>query len=400
MRTLMAGIGLLVMIVAGIYLAFLDDRPSEETAPEKVKIMLALPTDLEVVQQMVRGAQLAYDQRGGKAGDIPVELVTVNTYNAETPADTSRDVAAAEQAVANEEIIAVLGASNSNRAQATIPILNEAGLPMISCTATQPSLTKPGFVAGQPGSFYPTGQRNFFRVIPSDEVQAGVAARWMQRQNMQTVFIVALDTPYSTGLAGIFEANARDFEIEIVANETIPYEEMSPELISQLAAQIVEANPAAVYYPILRIGNGLDLIAAVLAADEDVIFFGGDGLSGEEGREDHTFPAERIFATNTPSVADLPSASTFVSAYQAAYDIASPHPFAVNCYEAMNVLLDAIAQANPPTRANVLAALGNLGEINGVLGTWHFDTNGDTSLTRLSIMQLKDQAWVSVEVAN
>jgi len=393
-------IAAVLVIALGIYVAIFSGGDEEVTdAPTTVKIMIALPSDLEVVKEMINGAQLAYDQAGGTAGDTPVALVMVNTYNADNPPDASKDAAAAQQAVADEGVIAVLGGSDSSRAQISIPILNESSIPLISGTATQPSLTKSGFVAGEPGSYYPTGQRNFFRVIPSDDVQAGVAARWMQQQGIQTVYILALDTPYSTGLAGIFEVNAPDLGMEIVANETIPFAEIPAETIQTVAQQIIEANPDAVYYPIRTVGNGLDLIAAVLAEDEDIIFVGGDGLSGEEGRDLHSFPAMRVFATNTPPAASLPSAAPLITAYQEAYNTA-PHPFAVNSYEAMNVLLAAIDRADPPTRENVLKALRELGDYSGMLGNWHFDENGDTSLTTLSMMQLQDQEWVSVEVVN
>ena len=190
---------LILLFAVALVMAVLMRNDSAADTPETVKVMIALPSDLEVVKQMINGAQLAYNQAGGKAGDTPVELVFVNTYNPDDPADVSKDIEAANQAASDEQIVAVLAGSNSSRAQAAIPILNQASIPMISGTATQPSLTKPGFVAGEPGSYYPTGRRNFFRVTPSDDVQAGVAARWMQAQDIQTVYIVALDTPILPG---------------------------------------------------------------------------------------------------------------------------------------------------------------------------------------------------------
>jgi branched-chain amino acid transport system substrate-binding protein len=57
-------------------------------------------------------------------------------------------------------------------------------------------------------------------------------------------------------------------------------------------------------------------------------------------------------------------------------------------YEAANVLLDAIENAyntdGEVTREGVLRELFATQNYEGVLGTWSFDQNGDTTLTELS----------------
>jgi len=90
----------------------------------------------------------------------------------------------------------------------------------------------------------------------------------------------------------------------------------------------------------------------------------------------------------------LPIATDFLKAYQAAYHTAPP-PFALTSYVAMQVVLQAIKQAETPTRAGVLAAMSKLGDMTDALGTWHFDANGDTSLTRISGLQLKNGQWTT-----
>jgi len=96
-------------------------------------------------------------------------------------------------------------------------------------------------------------------------------------------------------------------------------------------------------------------------------------------------------------VAQLASAEDLMAAYQAAYG-KEPPSYAVNCYEAMKVLLYAIERAEEPTREGVLAAMKNLGEFSGVLGSWRFDDRGDISNASISGMQIQNGAWTFVQV--
>jgi branched-chain amino acid transport system substrate-binding protein len=60
-------------------------------------------------------------------------------------------------------------------------------------------------------------------------------------------------------------------------------------------------------------------------------------------------------------------------------------------------MITAIGRAKEPTREAVLDALLSLGEYNGVLGTWHFDENGDISLSNISGLQVQNDTWVFVK---
>lgn len=70
-------------------------------------------------------------------------------------------------------------------------------------------------------------------------------------------------------------------------------------------------------------------------------------------------------------------------------------------YEAMNVLMQALenvcaAGGNPADRATVNKAVFAIKDFNGVLGTWSFDANGDTSITDMTIYQVQNGAYTPV----
>src|ERR1700754_3902955 len=90
---------------------------------------------------------------------------------------------------AAKDAIAYIGAFNSGASAISLPILNEAGVPMISPSNTAVGLTRrgPGANPREPDKYYPTGVRTYFRLTPNDAVQGGApaAAARAQRRGAQ-----------------------------------------------------------------------------------------------------------------------------------------------------------------------------------------------------------------------
>ncbi len=72
---------------------------------------------------------------------------------------------------------------------------NELRLAVVSPSATWPGLTKSGYGVGEPGLYYPNGERMFFRVVPSDDIQGRVAAEWLSDKNHTSICIVGQEKP-------------------------------------------------------------------------------------------------------------------------------------------------------------------------------------------------------------
>ena len=90
----------------------------------------------------------------------------------------------------------------------------------------------------------------------------------------------------------------------------------------------------------------------------------------------------------------------FLKDYEAKYGKLT-EPYAVYGYETMNVLLKAIedvcaAGGDPTDRKQVRAAVIAIKDFDGVLGTWSFDANGDTTLTDMTIYQVQGGAYKAV----
>jgi branched-chain amino acid transport system substrate-binding protein len=108
----------------------------------------------------------------------------------------------------NPDVIGVIGTYNSGCAAVEIPILNRAGIPMISPGNTSVCLTEPSPTLCEPDEpdvHYPTGTRNYVRVVANDAVQAAGLASFAQQLGVQRPFVLyAADDPTSAGQARAF----------------------------------------------------------------------------------------------------------------------------------------------------------------------------------------------------
>jgi len=367
------------------------------TGPTTVKIAISLPSAIGIGQNMLNAAQLALEEAGGKEGDITVELVVFDTSDPEgSPVSVELEERNVQVVVEDETIVAYVGPLASSQSKVSMPILNEASIAQISASATWPGLTKPGYGPGEPGIYYPTGQRHFFRVVPSDEVQGAASARWANQIGVQSVYILSEDTAYGSGVAGIFEITALDLGLDVIAHENYDRATATMEDFAAIAARVVAAGPDLVYLGGSTAEAGDDAIKALREADPNISIMGPDAVAVDDLFEyPGTDLVEGIYGTAVAIPADQLESATaaeLLANYQAAYDEA-PSPFAVATYEAVKVLLYAIERAEEPTREGVLEAMRNLGNYSGAFGTWHFDERGDISLTAISGMQIQNGAW-------
>ena len=125
--------------------------------------------------------------------------------------DPAIEIENANKAAADPSVIAYLGPFASGAAEVSLPVLNQAGpLIMISPSNTVPGLTKPGYGPDEPDVYYPSGVRNYVRVVTADDVQGNADANFMYTQlGVKTVYILDDgEQGYGVGVANRFAATA------------------------------------------------------------------------------------------------------------------------------------------------------------------------------------------------
>ncbi len=375
-----------------------------------LKIVSSLPmtgASLTQTQTMVNAEQLRLEQAGGKACNGKY-TVTYEAWDDASAAlgkwDPAVETENGNKAAADKSIVAYLGTFNSGAAKLSIPILNQAGpLAMVSPANTYPGLTKPGKgEANEPDVYYPSGTRNYARVVAADDIQGAVAARFVKNDlSASTVYILDDNELYGKGVADVFDKTAGEIGLTVIGHESIdPKAADYKALMTKISTSNAGGPPDAIYVGMVVDNNAAQLLkdkVAIMGDQTKVKFVGPDGIQTQAFIDGAgTDVAEGVYA----SVGGLPfeklpaAAQQFKKDYDAKYGGDLNEPYAVYGYEAMNVALKAIedvcaAGGNPTDRKAVNDAVFAIKNFSGVLGTWSFDANGDTSLTDMTFYLVK-----------
>jgi branched-chain amino acid transport system substrate-binding protein len=377
-----------------------DDGGAAEGGGKDLTIYSSMPlqgASSPQTKAIVNGMELALEQAGNEAGGHALKFVSLDNSTAQAGAWTPEATTANARKAAQDDSTAVyLGEFNSGAAAVSIPILNEGGVPQISPANTAVGLTtdEPWATAGEPAKYYPTGQRTYARIAIRDSIQAPALLSVMKDDGCTKVQLTNDKEVYGAGLAEAVEAAAGDFGVEIVSNEGI--DKNSPNYRS-LAASAASAGADCFLFSGITANNAVQLYKDFAAAIPDAKLYGPDGVceSGFVDPKEGGVPASvgSRFQCTSPSLppSELPpEGQDFFDQYGEKYGDKTPDPYAIYGYEAMRLALDAIERSGTGEKADILKALFETQDREGVLGTYSIDDNGDTTLTDRSLESVEN----------
>src|SRR4051794_38586400 len=346
---------------------------------------------------VVNGAKLALEQAGGKAGAHTIKYEPLDDSTAQAGSWTPEQESANARKAAGDDSTAVyLGTFNSGAAAVSIPILNEAGIPMISPANTAVGLTtnEPGSNPGEPDKYYPAGTRNYARIVPKDTIQGAALATVMKEDGCTKVQLTNDKEVYGAGLGKNVELAAKAQGLNIISNEAI---DKNAANYRSLAQKAKAAGADCFVYTGITANNAVQLYKDFAAALPNAKLYGPDGVaeSGFANPKDGGIPTSldsRVKVTVATLSPDQypPEGQEFFKAYTAKYGEDNPDPYAIYGYEAMKLGLDAIARSKTGAKADVIKALFSTKDRQSVLGTYSIDENGDTTLTDYGVYGIKD----------
>jgi len=358
-----------------------------------IKIVSSLPrtgSSKGQTDTIVNAMKMAFDEANYQAGGF---TITYEDMDDATPArgawDAGKEAENANKAVNDADVMVYLGTFNSGAAKVAIPVLNRSSLVMISPANTYPGLTKPGKgEPNEPDIYYPTGVRNYARVVPADDLQGAVAANWAKTLGATNVYILDDTELYGHGLAQVFADTAGKIGLNVLGG---------PEGIDSkasdyraLATKIRGQNPDLVYFGGITQNNAGKLFKDLRSVlGNDVKLMGPDGIYEQAFIDDSGDAGEGVYITFGGIGASklTGKGADWYQAYKAKYG-GEPEGYASYGYESAKVALDAIGRAGTKDREAIRAAVMATSNFSGVLGTWSFDPNGDTSLTTMSGRQI------------
>jgi len=394
------------------------EAPAATEAPQAMgtlKIVSSLPmtgSSLTQTQTMVNAMQLRIEQANNQAcgGNYALEYEAWDDASAALGKwDPAVETENANKAAADTSVVAYLGTFNSGAAALSIPILNGAGpLVMVSPANTAPGLTKPGKGGeGEPEKFYPSGERNYTRVVAADDIQGAVAARFVQSLGAASVYILDDQELYGKGVADVFEEVAKEIGLTVVGHEGIdPKAADYKALMTKISTSNAGGPPDAVYVGMVVDNNASQLLkdkVAIMGDNTKVKYVGPDGIQTQafiDGAGADVAEGAYASVAGIPLENLGPKGQVFLKDYELKFGHLT-EPYAVYGYEAMNAALKAIedvcaAGGDPTDRKAVRDAVFALKDFDGALGTWSFDENGDTSLSDMTFYQVVAGAYTPV----
>ena len=199
----------------------------QDAPNKKLKIVSSLPQTGSANAQttsIVNGIKMAIEERSAMVDGFKIEFEAMDDASPQKGNwDGQIESANAKRAIADPTVVGYIGTYNSGAAKISMPLLNKAGLVMVSPGNTAAGLTKPGLgEPNEPAVYRPSGKVSYFRVVPADDIQGAVACEFCRNDlKAKKVFILHDRELYGKGIADVFKKTAEATGVEVVGFEGI-----------------------------------------------------------------------------------------------------------------------------------------------------------------------------------
>jgi branched-chain amino acid transport system substrate-binding protein len=360
-----------------------------------ILIVLTVPLQGYFADHGIQAAQavkLVLAKHNWRAGDRSVGLHVCDEISpGSEDSDPVRCDRIARAVAPNRAVLGVIGPWSTTCATTMLPALNRAPGPVsvISVLASYVGLTRagPGVARGDPERFYPTGRRNFARVVPADDVQAAAGVSYVRDLGARRLFVLHDASTYGRGLAQGVKASTELAQMELAGSAAW---HANGHRYRPLAERARRARADAVYLAGFIDSNSGRLIKDLRRAlGPHTQLLGPDGFSDPPSLKQHAGSAAEdfVFTIATLPVDELPPAGRrFATDFERRFG-ALPCCISVAAAQAMEIFLDAIA-ASDGSRADVTRNVLHARVTNGLLGSFRFDAAGDTTGNTIAVYRI------------
>ena len=363
---------LLLLLPGLLMLASFDTSYAEGNQEEPIKIAaifsetgIAAPHNLPLIEM----TQLAVEHINNQGGLLGRQVQLLLFDNGSTPIGSAL---AAQKAVA-ENVTAVIGAHWSSHSLAIAPILQEAGIPMITPGSTNPEVTR--------------GKDYIFRACFIDSFQGLAMAKFaIEELHAGTAAVVTnIDEDYSTTLGQFFGAAFKEAGGRVVAETG--YRGNATDF-SSIIKEIGDKLPDVIYLPGYTRDSGL-FVRQARKMRLTGTFLGGDAWDEIERYAGTSIEGSYQTGPWHPAV-PFPESDRMKQIFVARYgknieNISSPL-----AYDAVMLLAAAISRAGSLDRPAIRDALAATVDFPGATGPITFDANGDPQNKAIIIIEYLD----------
>jgi branched-chain amino acid transport system substrate-binding protein len=295
------------------------------------------------------------------------------------------------QELVDEGVVGVVGALTSGATFAALPIYEEAGIPVISGSATNPDLT-----------IGDVDYTNFFRTCLRDDLQGKALGEWALEMDAKKIAIMDDRGDYAVGLADITQAAVEEGGAEVQREQG----ESEATDYSAQVNNIKAFGPDAVIFTGYHQDAGL-LFKQLNEAGVETIQMGGDGIKSDE-IADEAGGAENVdgsYATFGGFAQEaMPGFEDFAATFEENEGVAAG-PYAENNHDALLALVAAMVETGSMDGADLIAALPGIEITGAIQGDITFDEGGDITLpgeeaspALIPRFEFKDGTWMYISM--
>ncbi|CAG9209411.1 Leucine-, isoleucine-, valine-, threonine-, and alanine-binding protein [Paraburkholderia tropica] len=305
------------------------------------------------------GARLAIEELNQQHVTVAGKPVTFKLDSQDDQADPKVGVQVAQNLV-DHNVVAVMGPYNSGVAIPASRVYNNAGIPILP-VASNPALTQQGF-------------KTIFRIGASDEQLGGTMAEFAAKTlKVKTAAIIDDRTAYGQGVAQQFEQVAKANGLKIVDHQFT--NSQATDFLGILTA-IKGENPDVIFFGGYA-AQGAPMAKQMRQRGLRAKLLGGDGICSADMGKVAGDAASIVYCAQGGVALDKTAAGReFLKKYHDTYHT-DTQVYAVNYYDGVKMLADAMVKAGTTTDKARLTAQLAKEDYKGVAGTYSFDAKGD-----------------------
>ncbi len=368
------------LFVTAVALSFALTVPAATIAGDTIKFGVAGAQSGDLASYgipTVKAAELvvaAYNAKGGINGKKIELLIEDDVCKPEVATNTATKLV-------TDGVDVVLGHICSGATKAALPIYKEAGVVVMSPSATNPGLTQSGD--------YP----NFFRTIASDDAQAKTEVDFaINVIGAKKIAVIHDKGDYGKGLAEF----AKTFVEQSGKAEVVLFEGVTPGAVDYTAiVQKIKRKGADTvifggYHP-----EASKIVSMMKKKRMNLNFISDDGVKDDTFIKVAGKNAEGVYASGPQDNSTNPVSIAAIAAHKEAYN-EDPGAFYENAYSAALALLNAIEKAGSTDMAAIVKALQNE-KVETPVGNINFDAKGDAVGVGFAMYQVRDGKYVEVK---
>lgn len=320
------------------------------------------------------GARMAIEELNAAGLTIGGAKAKFELLAEDDAADPKQGTAAAQKLV-DAKVNGVIGHLNSGTTIPASQLYNDAGIPQISPSATNPKYTRQGF----PGAF---------RVVADDVHLGGTLGKYaIETLKAKNVAVIDDRTAYGQGVADEFEKGVKAAGGSVVGRE---FTNDKATDFNAILTTLKAKKPDVVFF------GGMDAVAGPMLKQMKQLgikakFMGGDGictselpkLAGDGISDEQVYCAEAGGVEGEQKAGMDKFRADFKTKFNADVQVYAPY-----VYDAVKVMANAMVTAGSADPKVYLPAL-KATNYNGVTGKIEFDEKGDIKNGALTLMTYK-----------